>query len=418
VAAGVIGIAAVRRLLQKCLAERDKSAWVAVQDSSEISLSALQEMANTGNPEALIVVARAQHGGGSELLKVTAEAAAFGVLGVVAAKVVSDSVLNNHWLQAVQQLLSPKLRGHAFDMLRAHTEGRALAGIGAPADSALDQLTMYVKSALKLARQFSEESNRPQHPLLLLVPDSVNKVDGVSRVEMMVEEVRASRDAERITVALEPHDEQKQKYVAAFYQTIQKAVAPTVHAKLAAFLIQLKGQTVMPFSFSSRIKDERGMLDKLKRMQRGATMTLAHVYDVIGCRASFGCTRDLGLALMIFLEMFKTQGAPGAEILYMENYYAKPRFSPDNGFRLINIHLEVRADGVPYLWQMMLTTRCSQFAHDLYAHNTTHKPYVKLPSDEELEAKRGWCEAAALDHAEILNDLLTGDAGDSTGLYT
>jgi ppGpp synthetase/RelA/SpoT-type nucleotidyltranferase len=78
--------------------------------------------------------------------------------------------------------------------------------------------------------------------------------------------------------------------------------------------------------------------------------------------------------------------------------YAEPK-SKNPAYRVIPLVVRVDVDGLPYTFELQLTTQRASIAADL-EHNTVFKPYVEMTPAEEARIKRMLAEAAALDQEE------------------
>ncbi|MFD7712328.1 hypothetical protein ACFV8W_35115, partial [Streptomyces sp. NPDC059786] len=88
----------------------------------------------------------------------------------------------------------------------------------------------------------------------------------------------------------------------------------------------------------------------------------------------------------------------GGRILEIENMYAEPK-EKNPAYRVIPLVVRVDVAGVPYTFELQLTTMRASVAADL-EHNTLFKPYVEMsPADAEM-VKGMLAEAAALDQEE------------------
>jgi hypothetical protein len=88
----------------------------------------------------------------------------------------------------------------------------------------------------------------------------------------------------------------------------------------------------------------------------------------------------------------------GGRILEVENMYAEPKAKAP-AYRVVPMIISVQVNGVPYTFELQLTTQRASIAADI-EHNSIYKPYVPLSAAEEEAVVRAMREAAALDQQE------------------
>ena len=86
----------------------------------------------------------------------------------------------------------------------------------------------------------------------------------------------------------------------------------------------------------------------------------------------------------------------GGRILEIENMYARPK-AAQPAYRVIPMIVVAEVDGLPYTFELQLTTQRASLAADV-EHNTLYKPYVPVDNNGVVTAAME--EAAALDQLE------------------
>jgi ppGpp synthetase/RelA/SpoT-type nucleotidyltranferase len=292
----------------------------------------------------------------------------------IARRLVADSV--DHPTGLAKALADPQTRDATIAMLGELAEGRTLAG--------------------RTLEEYRAESEG-RGPLFERVDPSVNKDEaGRDRKAMLVESAKQIDPARNVGKTPTPEET---VLLADYAKRLHENVQPAVEAEVRAFVAQVApGSTV-----SVRTKNADGILDKIKRMTDGAEgrpgregYRAGDVIDAVGARITTADMHDLARILEAAKRHFGT-GADG-RILEIDNMYADPK-SKNPAYRVIPLVVRIDVGGVPYTFELQLTTLRASIAADL-EHNTLFKTYVELNAAEEDRVRQILAEAAALDQEE------------------
>jgi ppGpp synthetase/RelA/SpoT-type nucleotidyltranferase len=292
----------------------------------------------------------------------------------IARRLVADSV--DHPTNLAKALADPQTRDATIALLGELAEGRTLAG--------------------RTLEEYRAESEG-RGPLFERVDPSVNKdAAGRDRKAVLVEQAKQLDPARDVGSTPTPEET---ALLADYAKRLHENVQPAVEAEVRAFVAQVApGSTV-----SVRTKDAAGILDKIKRMTEGsesrpgrAGYRAGDVIDAVGARITTADMHDLARILEAAKRHFGT-GADG-RILEIDNMYAEPK-SKNPAYRVIPLVVRVDVAGVPYTFELQLTTLRASIAADL-EHNTLFKTYVELKATEEDRVRQMLAEAAALDQEE------------------
>ncbi|MGV9680067.1 hypothetical protein ACWDSJ_32705 [Nocardia sp. NPDC003482] len=160
-------------------------------------------------------------------------------------------------------------------------------------------------------------------------------------------------------------------------------------------------------TISVRTKPAAAILDKVKRMVEGSedraprpTYEAGDAIDAVGARITVQSTDQLSQLLDRVRDRLGV--GEGGRILEIENMYATPK-SRNPSYRVIPVVVRVDVSGIPYTYELQLTTRRASVAADLN-HNTVYKPYVKLTPELEGKIEQMFAEAAALEQEEAIRN--------------
>lgn len=292
--------------------------------------------------------------------------------GSVLRKLAAD---RDHPLDLTRALHDPRRRDEMLAVVRELAEGRLLRG---------GDLRRYL------------EENPGRGVLFAEVPAEVNHTaDGLSRKDIYLARCEAADPVRRVGAL---PDSRQREAVAEYERRLVNQVEPLVWAEAQDLAASLPGATV-----SARTKSAVDILNKVSRMASGSDTRppredyrVGHVVDAVGARITVGDTEQLG---RLMKEVCDTLGVgDGGRVLELDNMYAAPKAS-NPSYRVIPLLVAVEANGIPYTYELQLTTRRASVAADM-EHNTIYKPYVG-PSTAEREAvRRMLAEAAALDQNE------------------
>ncbi|MFL6076756.1 MAG: hypothetical protein ACJ73S_25465 [Mycobacteriales bacterium] len=233
-------------------------------------------------------------------------------------------------------------------------------------------------------------------PLFDPVPPEVNETaDGTDRKTAYVDRSKTLDPAR--TVGPEPTDTQRSA-VNQYAERLLTAVEPAVFTEVADLAAAFEDAEV-----NARSKDANGLIDKVQRMTAGSEARpprldyqVGEAIDAVGARITVADTRQLGALLNAAVERFGV-GDDG-RILEIENMYAAPK--PGNpAYRVIPLIVAIEVDGLPYTYELQLTTKRASIAADL-EHNTLYKPYVQPTPMEAGKIDEMFHEAAALEQEE------------------
>jgi ppGpp synthetase/RelA/SpoT-type nucleotidyltranferase len=289
-------------------------------------------------------------------------------------RLVNDSVA--HPTNVARNLADPATRDATIATIGELADGRALDG------RTLDEY---------------RAANPGQGPLFEPVDPSINTdADGRDRKAVLVEEAKQADPARDVGNTPTPEESAR---VDDYARRLREDVHPAVEAEVRRFV-----EAVAPdSSVSVRTKSAEGILDKVERMTEGSesrpgrpNYRTGDVIDAVGARITTNNMRDLEQVL----EAAKSHFGVGDDgrILEIENMYAEPK-SKNPAYRVIPLVVRVDVDGLPYTFELQLTTQRASIAADL-EHNTLFKPYVEMSPTEKEKVRRMLAEAAALDQEE------------------
>jgi ppGpp synthetase/RelA/SpoT-type nucleotidyltranferase len=292
--------------------------------------------------------------------------------GSVLRKLVADG---DHSLDLTRALRDPERRGATLAVVRELAEGRLLRGGD--------------------LQRFREE-NPGQGVLFADVPPEVNRTaDGLSRRDTYLARCEMADPARRVGGL---PDARQREAVDAYASRLVRDVEPVVSGEAERLAASFPDATV-----SIRVKNADEILDKVGRMTSGSDTRppredyrVGHVVDAVGARITVDGTEQLG---RLVEEVCGTLGVgDGGRVLELDNMYAAPK--PSNpSYRVVPLVVAVEAEGVPYTYELQLTTRRASVAADM-EHNTIYKPYVNPTAEETGAVRRMLAEAAALDQDE------------------
>jgi len=290
----------------------------------------------------------------------------------VVGQLVADSA---HPLDLTRALADPNRRAVALRIVSELSEGRLLQD---------RELAEYLRD------------NPGRGPLFEPIPKEVNEgADGRSRLS---KDVELSKEIDPARAAGPDPDAAQRNSMVDYAQRLAEGVEPAVRAELEHLIVGLDGANT-----NVRTKDARGILDKVQRMVRGHEGRAPRPYyeagdviDAVGARITVENTQQLGRLLERVQRYYGT--GEGGRILEIENMYAAPKSgSPE--YRVIPVVIRIEVAGIPYTYELQLTTRRASVAADLY-HNTIYKQYAELTSEQREKIQRMFAEAAALDQQE------------------
>jgi ppGpp synthetase/RelA/SpoT-type nucleotidyltranferase len=291
----------------------------------------------------------------------------------IAARLVADSVL--HPTNLAKSLADPRTRDATIEILRELADRRIIG-----------------------ARTLEEyrAAGPGRGPLFEPVDPAINREAGKDRKAVLVE--RAKQVDPARDVGATPNRAELAR-LADYATRLRENVHPAVDAEVRAFV-----ERVAPGAdVNVRTKDAAGILDKVRRMAQGSETRpgrpgyrAGDVIDAVGARITTDSMADLERVLEAAKAHFRT-GNDG-RILEIENMYAEPK-DKNPAYRVIPLVVRIDVAGVPYTFELQLTTRRASIAADL-EHNTLFKPYVELTEAETGRVAGMLAEAAALDQEE------------------
>lgn len=233
-------------------------------------------------------------------------------------------------------------------------------------------------------------------PLFTEVPDEVNRnPDGTSRKDAHLARCQAADPARRIGGL---PDARQLTAVEEYASRLATQVEPVVMSEVEDLAADLPGVSV-----SMRTKNADDILDKVRRMSSGSDSRppredyhVGDVADAVGARITATDTDQLGRLLD---RVCGTLGlGDGGRVLELDNMYAAPKAS-NPSYRVIPLLVATEAEGIPYTYELQLTTRRASAAADL-EHDTIYKPRVETSDAQRDAVRRMMVEAAALDQEE------------------
>ena len=293
-------------------------------------------------------------------------------VAVIIRQLVADH--DAHPLNVTHALNDPARRPHTLEMIAELADGRVLDG-------------------RTLAEYLADHPGAG--PLFESLPPEVNTTaDGLDRKQAAVDAARELDLARAVGPAPDPAE---QAAVRDYAQRL-RAVQRVVEAEIAALADQIDGAAT-----SVRTKTAEGILDKVRRMTTGSETRpprpdyrVGDVIDAVGARITVGDTAQLAELLRAVQEHFGV--GEGGRILEIENMYEAPK-SGNPAYRVIPLTVSVEIDGLPYTFELQLTTERASVAADIN-HNTTYKPYVPPTGEQRAIIEAMFAEAAALEQEE------------------
>ncbi|WP_439378211.1 hypothetical protein [Amycolatopsis lexingtonensis] len=291
----------------------------------------------------------------------------------IAARLVADSVL--HPTNLAKSLADPQTRDATIEILRDLADRRVIG-----------TRTLEAYRAAAPGRG----------PLFEPVDPAINREAGKDRKAVLVERAKQTDPAR--DVGATPNRRELAE-LADYAKRLRENVHPAVDAEVRAFVEQV----VPGADVNVRTKDADGILDKVKRMSSGTDKRpgrpdyrAGDVIDAVGARITTDSMADLERVL----DAAKTHFGVGNDgrILEIENMYAEPK-EKNPAYRVIPLVVRIDVAGVPYTFELQLTTRRASIAADL-EHNTLFKPYVELSPSDKARVKGLLEETAALDQEE------------------
>nr|WP_255495522.1 toxin glutamine deamidase domain-containing protein [Nocardia sp. GTS18] len=292
---------------------------------------------------------------------------------------------------------------HALDLTRAlkrpALRAQTLALLHQLADSELlthQTLTEFITA------------NPGRGPLFDPLPSDINHLpDGRSRMAALVAESKALDPAR--SIGAQPSTDEI-ALLEDYADRLKLAVQPAVKAELARLTAGLEGATT-----NSRTKPADAILDKVHRMVNGAEnrpprphYQVGDAIDAVGARITVDSTEQLAALLTRIQQQLGT--GDNSRIVEIENMYATPK-SRNPEYRVIPMVIRIDVDGLPYTYELQLTTRRASIAADIN-HNTVYKPYIPLTPAQRDEVNRVFAEAAALDQIENRTTATTANTTD------
>ncbi|HEY9474404.1 MAG TPA: hypothetical protein VIS06_11205 [Mycobacteriales bacterium] len=306
-------------------------------------------------------------------------------VGSVVRRLADDTA---HRLDLTAALRDPRRRADTLAVIGELAEGRLLPD---------GDLERYRQESPGRGRLFTE------------VPPEVNhNADGTSRKDTYLARCEAADPARRVGSL---PDVRQQDAVGEYAARLANTVEPLVAGEVEDLAADLPGATV-----STRTKMDREILDKVGRMSSGSDSRppredyrVGHVVDAVGARITATDTDQLGRLLDRVCETLGV--GDGGRVLELDNMYAAPKAS-NPSYRVIPLLVAVEADGIPYTYELQLTTRRASAAADL-EHNTIYKAHVPTSDGQRDAVRRMMAEAAALDQQET-RDPAENATGDGT----
>ncbi|MFD3507566.1 toxin glutamine deamidase domain-containing protein [Nocardia sp. NPDC058666] len=264
-------------------------------------------------------------------------------------------------------------------------------------DAALEILREISQSQLLDGTSITEfvAQNPGQGPLFDPLTPGVNHLpDGRARMAALVADSKLLDPARQ--VGANPTDTE-QVLVDDYARRLVHDVEPAVEAELARLTEGLDGVTT-----NLRTKPADAIIDKVQRMVNGnerrrprPDYQVGDAIDAIGARITVNNTVHLAQVLDRVQQLIGS--GDGGRIVEIDNMYVTPKGNP--GYRVIPLVIRIDVDGIPYTYELQLTTRRASIAADI-EHNTIFKPYVPLNADERALVNQLFAEAAALDQLE------------------
>ena len=295
-------------------------------------------------------------------------------VGSVVRRLANDT---GHRLDLTTALRDPGRRADTLAVVRELADGRLLPD---------GDLERYRQENPGRGRLFTE------------VPFEVNhNPDGTSRKDTYLAHCAAADPVRRVGGL---PDTRQQDAVREYAARLANTVEPLVTGEVEDLAADLPGAVV-----STRTKIADDILEKVGRMSSGSDSRppredylVGHVVDAVGARITVADTDQLGRLLD---RVCDTLGVgDGGRVLELDNMYAAPKAS-NPSYRVIPLLVAVEADGIPYTYELQLTTRRASVAADL-EHNTIYKPHVPTSDGQRDAVRRMMAEAAALDQQDTI----------------
>nr|WTB12087.1 hypothetical protein OG546_49885 [Streptomyces antimycoticus] len=281
-------------------------------------------------------------------------------------------------LDVIERLKAPESREWTMGIIEELAEGRVLG------DRSLQEYTL---------------ENPGRGPLFDPVKPEVNQeADGTSRKDAYVERAKEVDPARALGASVtEAQFSALGDYDLRLRREVQPAVARDVNGLLASL------PSVEGAELSIRTKYAEGLLDKVGRMVEGHEgrqprpgYQVGDVIDAVGARVTVKDTAQLETVLEAANEYFGV--GDSGRVLEIENMYAEPKNGSPH-YRVVPMVVSIETNGLPYTYELQLTTRRASAAADL-GHNTLYKQHVETTDGEKAAMRRMQAEAAALDQEE------------------
>ncbi|MFD4355408.1 toxin glutamine deamidase domain-containing protein [Nocardia sp. NPDC058518] len=291
------------------------------------------------------------------------------------ARVIHDLVNDPHPLNLTDALRDASRRTETLALLREIADSNLLDG---------RTLTEFVTRNPRRGALFEP-----------LAPDVNSLPDGWSRMAALVADTKPLDPARTVSARPDPAE---QALVDDYAERLKFTVEPAVKAELARLIEGLHGATT-----NVRTKPSDAIIDKVRRMVDGAenrpprpNYQVGDAIDAVGARITVDNTEQLAELLTRIQQQLGT--GDNSRIVEIENMYATPK--PRNPeYRVIPMVIRIDVDGLPYTYELQLTTRRASIAADIN-HNTIYKPYIPLTPSEREAVNRLFAEAAALEQIE------------------
>jgi ppGpp synthetase/RelA/SpoT-type nucleotidyltranferase len=295
-------------------------------------------------------------------------------------RLLDDHVRNGRRLNATEALLDPDRRARALTLLAEMARGATMAAYA-------DDLEALLRAHPGAGALFDP------------VPPAINvTATGESRKRAYESAARLREPARGI--GPDP-DVRGQVLLEDYAIRLRRRVQTAAEAEIRELAEEL-GTTSR---VSARTKKSADLLDKVRRMRQGrpgrpprSEFSVGDVVDAVGVRLTVPDMQSLEAAVGEVVRRFGT--GDGGRILEIENMYAAPK-ATQPAYRVIPMIVAIGVDGMPYTYELQLTTERASLAADV-EHNTTYKPYVVLDDEQRAAVRSALEEAAALDQLETV----------------
>ncbi len=298
----------------------------------------------------------------------------------IVVRLLADHVAHGRRLNATEALLDPDRRTRTLDLLAELGRGAIMAAYA-------DDLQAFLRA------------HPGAGPLFEPVASDVNRTPDQESRKRAFEVAARLREPAR---AIGPDPDIREQILLDDYGIrLQRRVQVAAEAEIRALADGLP----TPARVSARTKKPRDLLDKVSRMRQGRhgrparpDFSIGDVVDAVGVRLTVPDVRALESALAEVVDRFGT--GDGGRILEIENMYASPK-QTQPAYRVIPVIVSIEVDGLPYTYELQLTTERASLAADI-EHNTAYKPYVVASDDQKAAVLSAMEEAAALDQLETV----------------